>query len=281
MKPSQARPRSTDGRERNLGDESGGVRSITRAFDVLRILALGGERGMRLTEVVAFSGLSRPTVHRILQTLIAEGAGEQDAATRRYRVGVEISLLGLSRPAHFPVRAAAEPYLTALADELGDTAFLTIRAGWDSVAIERKTGSYPVKVLAIDVGVRRPLGVGIAGVMLLASLPPAEADHICAMNAARLPADGPSMATILARVATARRDGYAYAEIGVMQGTRALSVPVFNADGTAIAAITVAALADRLAESELPRLVDAMRRKSALVTRRLADVQRTRRARPR
>lgn len=281
MKPSQARPRSADGRERNLGDESGGVRSITRAFDVLRILALGGERGMRLTEVVAFSGLSRPTVHRILQTLIAEGAGEQDAATRRYRVGVEISLLGLSRPAHFPVRAAAEPYLTALADELGDTAFLTIRAGWDSVAIERKTGSYPVKVLAIDVGVRRPLGVGIAGVMLLASLPPAEADHICAMNAARLPADGPSMATILARVATARRDGYAYAEIGVMQGTRALSVPVFNADGTAIAAITVAALADRLAESELPRLVDAMRRKSALVTRRLADVQRTRRARPR
>lgn len=262
-------------------EETGNVRVISRAFDVLRILALGGEQGMRLTDVVAHSGLSRPTVHRILQTLIAEGVGEQDAGTRRYRVGPEIGLLGLSRPAQFPVRAAAEPHLTALANELGDTAFLTIRAGWDSVAIERKTGSYPIKVLAIDVGVRRPLGVGIAGVMLLASLPHAEADYICTMNATRLPADGPSMDTIVARVATARRNGYAYAEIGVMQGTRALSVPVFDGDGTAVAAMTVAALADRLAEAELPRFVDAMRGKAALVTQRLTEVQRAKRARTR
>jgi DNA-binding IclR family transcriptional regulator len=262
-------------------EESGSVRVISRAFDVLRILALGGERGMRLTDVVAYSGLSRPTVHRILQTLIAEGVGEQDPTTRRYRVGLEISLLGLSRPAQFPVRAAAEPYLTALANELGDTVFLTIRAGWDSVAIERKTGSYPIKVLAIDVGVRRPLGVGIAGVMLLASLPPAESDYVCTMNATRLPAEGPSLETILARVDAARHNGYAYAEVGVMQGTRALSVPVYDGDGNVVAAMSVAAMADRLAEAELPRLVDAMRGKAALVTRRLIEMQRAGRARPR
>lgn len=275
----QANDEVTQPSTRSQEEESGSVRVISRAFDVLRILALGGERGMRLTDVVAYSGLSRPTVHRILQTLIAEGVGEQDATTRRYRVGLEISLLGLSRPAQFPVRAAAEPYLTALANELGDTAFLTIRAGWDSVAIERKTGSYPIKVLAIDVGVRRPLGVGIAGVMLLASLPPAESGYICAMNEARLPADGPSLDTILARVDAARRNGYAYAEVGVMQGTRALSVPVYDGDGNVVAAMSVAAMAERLAEAELPRLVDAMRGKAALVTRRLIEVQRAGRAR--
>lgn len=105
--PAGAKPRE---------DDSSSVRVISRAFEVLRILALGGEHGMRITDVVAYSGLSRPTVHRILQALIAEGVGEQDASTRRYRVGPEISLLGMSRPAQFPVRAAAEPYLAALAD---------------------------------------------------------------------------------------------------------------------------------------------------------------------
>ena len=259
------------------GDQqSSSVRVIARAFEVLRILALGGERGIRLTDVVAYSGLSRPTVHRILQTLITEGAGEQDSNTRRYRVGPEISLLGLSRPALLPVRAAAEPYLTALADELGDTTFLTIRAGWDSVAIDRKTGSYPIKVLAIDVGVRRPLGVGIAGVMLLAMLTPEESDYICKMNAGRLPADGPSMDTIRARVEAARRNGYAYAEVGVLQCTRALAVPVIDGNGQVIAAMAVSAMANRLAEPELPRLVDAMHGKAALVTRRLTELQRGR-----
>jgi DNA-binding IclR family transcriptional regulator len=255
--------------------DASGVRVIARAFEVLRILALGGERGVRLKDVVTYSGLSRPTVHRILQTLIAEGVGEQDVSTRRYRVGVEISLLGLSRAAPFPVRAAAESHLTALANDMGDTAFLTVRAGWDSVAIDRRTGSYPVKVLAIDVGVRRPLGVGIAGVMLLATLEAAESEYICTMNASRLPADGPAMETILRRVTAARENGFAYAESGVMQGTRALSVPVFDNDGRAIAAISVAAIADRLPESELPRLVETMRAKSVLITRRLDQMQRS------
>ncbi|WP_250502095.1 IclR family transcriptional regulator [Caballeronia sp. AZ7_KS35] len=265
----------------DANEESSSVRVIGRAFHVLRILALGGEHGVRLTDIVTYSGLSHPTVHRILQTLIAEGVGEQDRATRRYRVGPEISLLGLSRPAHFPVRTAAEPYLTALANELGDTTFLTIRAGWDSVAIERKTGSYPIKVLAIDVGTRRPLGVSIAGVMLLATLPPEEAEHICKMNATRLPPGGPSMDVVRARVEAARRNGYAYSEEGVLQGTRALAIPVFDDDGQTIAVVAIAAMSERLAEPELPRIVKAMRTKAALITKRLSEMQRAGRSRSR
>lgn len=273
-------PEGKVGRQEESGqrdDDASSVRAVARAFQVLRILALGGEHGMRLTDVVAHSGLSRPTVHRILQTLILEEVGEQDPSTRRYRLGPEISLLSMSRPAQFPVRAAAEMYLAALADELGDTVFLTIRAGWDSVAIDRKTGSYPIKVLAIDVGVRRPLGIGVAGVMLLATLPPDEADHICEVNAGRLPADGPSMNTIRDRVRAARRHGYAYSEVGILRGTRAVAIPVLDAHAQVVATLAVAAMADRLGTSELPRVLDAMRSKAELITRRLVEFQHKRR----
>lgn len=267
----------TNGGRLHEDEDGGNIRAISRALNILRILALGGEHGMRITDVVSHAELSRPTTHRILQTLVAEGAAEQDPATRRYRLGNEIGLLGLSRPAQFPVRAAAEPYIASLAEELGDTAFLSIRSGLDSIGIVRKTGSYPIKVLAIDVGARRPLGVGVAGVMLLASLPAEEAEEICAMNASRLPADGPSIDIIHSRVNAARINGFAYSEVGVLQGTRAVAVPVLDSRGTVIAAMSVAAMANRLLESDLPRVTDIMHRKAALISKRLAEMERARR----
>ncbi|WP_246013333.1 IclR family transcriptional regulator [Pigmentiphaga humi] len=279
MQAKRSAPKAGSGAKRTASreDDASGVRAISRAVHLLRILALGGEHGMRITDIVAQSGMSRPTVHRILQTLIAESVGEQDASTRRYRLGPEISLLGMSRPAQFPVRAAAEHYIEALANELGDTAFLSIRVGLDSVGIDRKTGSYPIKVLAIEVGARRPLGVGVAGVMLLASLPPDEAGHICDVNAARLPPDGPSMEAIRTRVRAARSNGYAYSEVGVLRGTRAVAVPVTDTNGNVIAALSVAAMAERLKEPKLPQVIDAMRQKAALITQRLAEMERARR----
>ena len=139
----------------------GGAQSIRRGLRILRILAIGQEQGVRLTDIVRESGLSRPTAHRILRVLVDEGAVEQDASTRRYMIGQEVSLLGLARTRRFPIRSVADPFLRALAEEVGDTVFLTLRSGHDSICVDRKVGAYPVKVLSIEVGARRPLGVGV------------------------------------------------------------------------------------------------------------------------
>ena len=152
----------------------GGAQSIRRAMAVLRILAVGQEHGVRLTDIVEETGLNRPTVHRILRVLLEEGAVEQDPQTRKYRMGQEVSLLALARTARTPVRAVAEPYLHYIAEKAGDTVFLTIRSGFDSICVDRRTGNYPVKVLSIEIGARRPLGLGVGGLVLLAFLPRAE-----------------------------------------------------------------------------------------------------------
>jgi DNA-binding IclR family transcriptional regulator len=163
-----------------------GAQSIRRALRVLRILAVGQEHGVRLTDIVEESGLTRPTVHRILSVLIEESAVEQDPATRRYMIGQEMSLLGLARPARFPIRAVADPYLRHISEQVGDTVYLTIRSGFDSICVDRKLGTYPVKVMSIEVGVRRPLGVGVAGLALLAQLGESESATIIKANQQRL-----------------------------------------------------------------------------------------------
>lgn len=253
-----------------------GAQSIRRALAVLRILAVGQERGARLTDIAELSGLSRPTAHRILRVLAEEGAVEQDAATRRYLVGQEVSLLGLARSARAPVRAAAEPYLRHVAEVCGETVYLTIRSGLDSICVDRKNGSYPLKVLSIEVGARRPLGVGVGGLVLLAYLPESEAAAITRSNEPRIARHGLSAAKLGDRLRTVRAKGYAYAETGVVRGTKALSVPVFDPAGKPIAAISVAALAERLPMSRVAGLAMLMAEQAGQISRRLAALARPR-----
>lgn len=223
------------------------------------------------------SGLSRPTAHRILRVLVEEGAVEQDASSRRYMIGQEVSLLGLARTRRFPIRSIADPFLRALAEEVGDTVFLTIRSGHDSICVERKVGPYPVKVLSIEVGARRPLGVGVGGLALLAFLPDGEARAILKAIEPRLAKHKVSVSALLERVRSARTKGYAYADVGVVFGTRAVAVPVLNHAKEPVAAISVAAIADRLSSARLPSLVSSMQRQAALISKRLAEISRARR----
>ena len=253
-----------------------GAQSIRRAVSILRLLAVGQEQGVRLTDIVEESGLNRPTVHRILRVLTEEGAVEQDAESRRYMIGQEVSLLGLARSARFPIRAIADPYLQHICEQAGDTVFLTIRNGVDSICVDRKTGSYPVKVLSIEVGARRPLGVGVGGLALLACLPEKEAAAIIKANEQRLARHKLSPARLIERVRQTRAKGYAYAEVGVVPGTRAIAVPVLDAAREPVAAISIAATTERLPAARIASLVTLMQEQAGSISRRLVAIERAR-----
>ncbi len=253
-----------------------GAQSVRRALAVLRLVATGQDRGVRLTDVAQMSGLTAPTAHRLLQVLMDETAVEQDPDTRRYRMGHEITLLGLARPAGLAIRALAEPYLTALADELGDTVFLSVRHGADSVCIGRYLGSHAIQVLSIDIGARRPLGASVSGIALLSGLPKAEAAALTQTNAQRLEVLGRSGKQVLAAVEVARRQGHVYAAQGVMAGTSALAVPIADARGAVLGAISVATLSARLQRDRVRTVLAAMQLQVARLSRRLAEVERAR-----
>ncbi|MGH8787740.1 MAG: IclR family transcriptional regulator [Cupriavidus necator] len=253
-----------------------GAQSVRRALAVLRLVATGQERGVRLTDIAAMSGLSRPTVHRLLKMLIAETAVEQDPSTRRYRIGTEITLLGLARAGRFAVRGIAEPYLRELAAEVGDTVFLSVRHGADSVCIGRYLGSHPIQVLSIDVGVRRPLGASVSGIVLLAGLDQADVQEITAANQPRLTLQGLDAQGLLREVQRARKLNYAYAAHGVMPGTRAVAVPVRDEQNQVVAAVSIAALADRLDRKRLTWVVERMQHHATTIHQRYSDIAKAR-----
>src|SRR4026207_2328831 len=90
-------------------DLPGGTQSIQRAVAVLRILAAARGTGRGLTEISMHAELPRPTTHRILSILVAEGIVEQRPGTRRYVVGEQIPLLALSRRTRDPLFDIVSP----------------------------------------------------------------------------------------------------------------------------------------------------------------------------
>ena len=253
-------------------DTVGGTQSIRRALRILNSLAVGQEQGTRITDIAAEMGLSYPTAHRILRVLVEEGAAEQDPATRRYRIGREIALLGFARIAHFPIKAIAEPYVRNVAEKIEETVFLTIRSRFDSVCVDRKVGGDRLKVLSIDVGSRRPLGVTVGGLALLAFLPEEQTEMVIGANAKRFAQFNCSAAQLRRRVAETRARGFAYVDAGIMPGTRAVAVPVLNPAGQAVASISMSAVTAHLSSERLPIIVGAMQEQADLLAIRLAKM---------
>jgi DNA-binding IclR family transcriptional regulator len=240
------RTRKADGRRRDGQEPQHGGQAIRRALTVLRILAAGRETGVPLSEVVRATSLTRPTVHRIAQVLIEEGLVERSAQSGRYAIGRQVPELALARQSRSPLLVAAEPYLAQASSQLGDTLFLTVRTGLDTLCVARRIGSYPIQVLSIEVGARRPLGVSSAGVAILAAMAAAEARKIVLANEARFLAYRTDLPTVLGQIRLARRRGYNLRDVGLVEGTKSLSAWIRSPDGQPAAAITLSAVRSRL-----------------------------------
>ena len=71
------------------------IQSVDRAARILKVLA-SGPRRLGVSEIADRLGLTRPTVHGLLQTLQAHGFVEQDRDSDKYQLGAGLLQLGNS-----------------------------------------------------------------------------------------------------------------------------------------------------------------------------------------
>lgn len=219
------------------------------AQKVCRILKmLSNPQAMRLSDIAAGSGVSTPTTSRILETLIAEGFVRRDAADKRYQLGDEALILGMAMQGRDHVRQRARACLVRLAARTGDTVLLSTRHGLESVCVDREFGDYPIRANYLEVGSRRPLGAGAGSLALLAWLPAAEAREVIRLLEPRMAARYPALTPQRLRdeILQARRQGHVLLLDVVVEQMGAIAVPILGADGQAVAALSVAALSERI-----------------------------------
>lgn len=252
--------------------ETAGTQAIGRATALLREISASPHAANSLVDLAARTGLERPTAYRILRRLVAEGLAEQDPSSKTYALGPLVYELGLAaKPPRWLSHAVREATLQ-VAQHSGDTAFAIVQSGMDSVCIAREEGDYPVKALMMDAGRRRPMGIGSGSLALLSALPMDKALHTLHSNALRLQAQGiADVEDLLTTIRQGQQDGYVLRAATDAPEILSLAVPIVNAYGAPILAISISALKFRI-EDRMEHLVGILRKAKQHIERQRATV---------
>lgn len=256
------------GSNMRLTKERNAVQSVQRALGVLRVLGQCNDGGLRFSDLGGATGLTRGTLHRLLHTMMRAGFVDQDRASRRYHVGTEFLAIGALRSNQFNLRDLARPALMRLAKLTDDTVFLTIRSGLDSVCLDRQEGGFPIKTMTLSIGGRRPLGVGAGSLAILCFLPERERRDVVSRNAARLKdylALNPT--ALLDETRRARERGYAVNDGMVLRGMCGIGVPILNPQNKPIAALSVAAISERMSSGRRADILRLLHAEAAQIAR--------------
>ncbi|MCD2514197.1 IclR family transcriptional regulator [Comamonas endophytica] len=240
------------------------VQSLERAIELLRHISVEHETGARLSDLVAASGLPQPTTHRLLKQMVEGGLVMQDEK-RRYRLGHFAYELGLLASKHFVLKEQCAPYLQRISSATGDTAFLVVRSGVDSFCLDRQSGSFPIQVLTVDVGRRRPLGIGGGGLALLSFMNGQDLPKVLdRIEPSLAQYGGLTRAILLQLVREAQEKGYAIITNYAVAGVSSIGVPIRSASGALIGAISVSAMTERMRPREA-MVVQTVKREVALL----------------
>lgn len=246
-----------------VGVPAGPTSSVQKACRILR--AMSDTRTTRLTDIAAAAGLDKATVLRLLEALTRDGFVARDADTKRYALGSELFVLGAAALARFDPRPAARPSLLRLANTYEDTAILSIPSGAESICVDMEEGRFPIRANYLAVGSRRPLGVGAGSLALLAWMSDPEVEAVMPAIAARLDQRYPRItpALLAKHIAAARARGYAVLLDVVVERMGGIAVPILDRDRRPVAALSLAALSDRITARERVLAV-ALKREAAV-----------------
>ena len=255
-------PSAASGESTSSVQNRKGTQSIQRVVSLLRELTAHNKKGASASQLAAKTGIDRSTAHRMLQCLAHEDLLAFDTETHRYRFGPLAYDIGFAASERLDLPQLCKPTLARIADHTGDTVFLMVRSGDDAVCADRAAGSYPIKTFVVDVGTRRPLGVGTGNLAILSALPEDVAELVLEHNAARISAfSGIELDRVRAQVLDARRLGHVAMDVVGVHGVRAVGVAVF-VGGNPVAALSIAAIAARMTPEREKKLVKILSREA-------------------
>jgi IclR family pca regulon transcriptional regulator len=228
------------------------------------IEAFGIRNGsLTLSEAAEITGHSRAAARRSLLTLQRLGYVESDG--RYFRLAPRVLRLGHAYLTSTSLAKIAQPTLEALSERTRESSSLAVLDGGDVVFLARATARRSLST-GLGLGSRLPAHCAATGRVLLAALPPAEAER----RLRRMPRHPltpntrtavPDLMLLLDEV---RAQGYAVSNEEIERGLRSVAVPIVDTGGQTVAAMSIAASTsrctlDRMLDNLLPELESVRR----------------------
>ena len=215
-----------------------GNSSIDKTLTVLEALV----QNSRVTDIASRSGLSKSTVHRILQSLVARGFARPDG-NGGYLPGARILTLAGMVMQQFDPAQQADLVLRDLRDRTGLAVHFAVRAGDEAVYVAKLDGLRAYQMRS-RVGMSIALHTTAIGKAILAELPVEECESVIS----RLPLKAMTEHSITSRaelrrqLARARADRYAVDGGENDPGISCVGAAVFDHSGGVLGGVSVSAL---------------------------------------
>jgi DNA-binding IclR family transcriptional regulator len=244
------------------------VRAVERALQILDCFDdKNPERGV--SEIAQSVNLHKATTHRIVTTLLNYGYLERADENQRYRLGLKLAGLGFKVVRRMDLRNEALPYMTQLIEQWDETCDLSIFDQGRVFYVEVLRGSHALTIAAA-VGQRLPAHCTASGKLFLAQLSPEELDVFLSN-----PLQAYTDKTITfpdelrLQLETIRQQGYSIDDEELEDGIRAIAAPIWNHDGTIIAAISIPGPTNRMTDARIPQITTSLIKTALAVSRRM------------
>ena len=213
------------------------IEALARGLDVIRVFQ-PRQPVMSLAAVAAAAGLARPTARRMLLTL--QDLGYVRAVDSGFELTPRVLDLGMSYVLSKGLWEIARPHMEALVAQTHESSSIAQLDGSDIVYVAR-VAVPKIVALAVTIGTRFPAAQTSLGKVMLAALPPDEAEQVLAEPsrsgiAARWQ---PTAAERAAELRDVRARGWSLTDEQLALGIRSVAAPLRDGSGRVIAAMNV------------------------------------------
>lgn len=209
------------------------VNALERGFRVLDCFAAAG-KPLGNSEVAQLTGIPRPSVTRLISTLVGLGHLRVVDGQERWELGAGVVRLAQAFLGTLNVREYARPHLQRLAESLGASAFVGVRDGLEVLVVEAARPRAAVAVISADIGTRMSLAYSALGRAWLLGVAPYTRQMMLQRLAEADVAAGKKQVALAHSLQAAQEQGY-IVSIGEWHPViNAAAVPVRMADGQVI-----------------------------------------------
>ncbi|MGO9082824.1 MAG: IclR family transcriptional regulator [Streptosporangiaceae bacterium] len=236
------------------------VRSVTRALQLLDVVAACPPEGMTLSELARAVGTSKSATLALVRTLTAHGYLRDIRPGPRYALGTALLRLGDITRQQLPLGDLCRPLLEELAEATRMTSRIATADEGYPVFIDRVDGPGSVRFHA-PLGQRELPYASAAGKAILSAMSPDAVRALCEQTGMR-PRTAHTITgveSLLADLELARRRGFAVDDEEDAEGIFCAGAAFFDHDGSCAGAVSVTGIKGDLPAWRVDELGHAVR----------------------
>jgi DNA-binding IclR family transcriptional regulator len=220
-------------------------KSASRAIDILALLSTSKQPLTQLSISEAL-GIPKSSTFELIYTLMQKGVVEFDnELLKTFKLSMKMFELGCTVLQGADLYKISKPYLEKLSDDIKETIFLGSENDGDVVYLDRVEKGISSLTTAAGIGMRRPIHCTGLGKAILATYKDAQVSKIwdmCNRSESYTETTITNLEDLKRELKETRKRGFAIDNREREDEIFCVAVPIYGANGRAVAAISVAAI---------------------------------------